>query len=307
MMISTSILNAKDRVESVLKLNRTNTSYVHIDVMDGKFVEDIQFKINEINAINMVTKYPMDIHLMVNDPIKYILELKNMNIGYITFHLEIRRGKEKIIAKIRDMGYKVGISIKPDTDISKLEPYLKDIDMILVMSVEPGKGGQEFLDSTVERVNQVKKMIDDGGYNIKIEVDGGINDTTITKLSNVDIAVVGSYIINSDDYYSSIQKLLKNNKDNIKVDSNNKNKDKLIYKILLGIGIIPYLFLILSGIYSTIYGIIFFSSIIYGLDAFLTVSILVVFIYWPIYLISLFLIIFSIIKLRKLKKLSSLK
>ena len=208
MMISTSILNSSDRVESVLKLNRTNTSYIHIDVMDGKFVDDTQFKLNEINAVNRVSKYPMDVHLMVNDPISYIVKLKDMNISYITFHIEIRKNKEKIIKLIKDMGYKVGISIKPDTDIEKLIPYLDDVDMVLIMSVEPGCGGQKFIDSTLDRIKQVKKLIKESKRDIKIEIDGGIKGDNISKLKDVDIAVVGSYIINSDNYYEVIEKLL---------------------------------------------------------------------------------------------------
>lgn len=219
MEISTSILGSKNRIEDVIKLNRTNTSYIHIDVMDGKFVGDTQFSVNEINAINRVVKYPMDVHLMVNDPISYIVKLKNMNIRYITFHLEIRKRKEKIISMIKEMGYGVGISIKPDTELEKIKPYLKDIDLILVMSVEPGKGGQKFIDSTVDRIKEVKKLVDDGGFNIKIEVDGGINDETITKVSDADIAVVGSYIIESENYYMRIEKLLSNRK-GVKIVSN---------------------------------------------------------------------------------------
>lgn len=208
MMISTSILNSNDRVDSVLKLNRTNTSYIHIDVMDGKFVDDTQFKLNEINAVNRVSKRPMDVHLMVNDPISYIVKLKDMNISYITFHVEIRKNKDKIIKLIKDMGYKVGISIKPDTDIEILRSYLDDIDMILVMSVEPGRGGQKFIDGTLDRIKEIKKLIKESKRDIKIEVDGGINGENIFKLNNVDIAVVGSYIINSSNYYDIIEKLL---------------------------------------------------------------------------------------------------
>ena len=167
MKIATSILNSSDRIESVIKLNRTNTSYIHVDVMDGKFVSDKQFSVKEIKAVNLVTKYPMDVHLMVSDPLKYIEELSGLNISYITFHLEIKKDKKKIISKIKELGYKVGISIKPDTDLSELVPYLSDIDMILLMSVEPGMGGQKFLNSTVKRIKEIKKMIVDGGYNIE--------------------------------------------------------------------------------------------------------------------------------------------
>jgi len=229
MMIATSILNSKDRINSVLKLNRTNTSYVHIDVMDGKFVSDTQFSLNEITAVNRVSKYPMDVHLMVNDPISYIVKLRNMNISYITFHLEIRKNKDKIIKLIKDMGYKVGISIKPGTDIEKLRPYLDDIDMILVMSVEPGCGGQKFIDSTLDRVKEVKKLIKESKRDIKIEVDGGINGENISKLSDVDIAVVGTYIINSNNYYDVIEKLLgRDTKKEIK-----KNKKSILLLMII--------------------------------------------------------------------------
>lgn len=371
MEISTSILNATNRVESVLKLNRTNTSYIHVDVMDGKFVSDTQFKINEISAINRVTKYPLDIHLMVNDPIKYVLEFENMNIEYVTFHLEIRRSKEKIISKIKKMGYKVGISIKPDTDINKLIPYLKDIDLVLVMSVEPGKGGQEFLKTTVDRVNEVKKLIDDKEYDIKIEVDGGINDKTISKLQNVDIAVVGSYVIKSDNYYRQIEKLLnlventsnKNAKVNStvisnflivssllvifsafcmelgktfnlfelinahpfvyfvgflglsfglfmrpifksdinKVDKMNKEyvlkRERLLYSVLLGIGIMFALGLLFYCLYD---------CLIAGFDIELFVLEIVVYLisFWPIALLGILFIVVGIVRLNEIKRLS---
>lgn len=208
MKIATSILNSSDRIESVIELNRTNTSYIHIDVMDGKFVDDTQFSVKEINAINLVTKYPMDVHLMVNDPSLYIEELGNMNIRYITFHLEIKKDISKIISKVKALGYKVGLSIKPNTDIEDLRPYLKDIDLVLIMSVEPGKGGQKFLNGTAKKIKELRKIIDREGYNVEIEVDGGINDVTITKLVGVDIAAVGSYIVKSDNYYRSINFLL---------------------------------------------------------------------------------------------------
>lgn len=209
MEISTSILNADDRIEAIVKLNRTNHSYVHVDVMDGNFVSDTQFNVNEIRAVNVVSNYPLDVHLMVDDPMKYINKLDDLNIKYITFHVEIKKNVSKIISKIKELGYGVGLSIKPDTDIEELVPYINDIDMILVMSVEPGKGGQKFIDKTIDRIKKIKKIIDKNKYNIKIEVDGGIDDKSITMLDGVDIAVVGSYIIKSDNYFGRINKLLK--------------------------------------------------------------------------------------------------
>ena len=248
MEISTSILNSSDRIESVIELNRTNNSYIHIDVMDGKFVSDTQFSIKEIGAVNLVTKYPMDVHLMVNDPLKYINELENMNISYITFHLEVKKDIKKIIDKIKELGYKVGISIKPNTDVQELVPYLKDVDMVLIMSVEPGLGGQKFLNSTLKKIRDLKKIINKEGYSIKIEVDGGINDATIKKLDGVDIAVVGSYIVKSDNYYNSVNGLLKsfnNRGKNIKLIKIKKFLLNLIFVfciILLGLILIKFNF-----------------------------------------------------------------
>lgn len=209
MKISTSILDCANRVDGVLDLNRTNTSYIHVDVMDGKFVPKEQFmNLGEITAVNRVSMKPLDVHLMMDNPISYIDELKGMNIEFITVHLEIDNDLKKIFSRIRELGYKVGLSIKPGTDIKELELYLSDIDLVLVMSVEPGLGGQKFMDSTVKRVNQLKDLILKSGRNILIEVDGGINNETITKLENIDIAVVGSYITKSDDYYKRIENLL---------------------------------------------------------------------------------------------------
>lgn len=209
MKISTSILNAENKIKSILELNNTKTSYIHIDVMDGKFVTDTKFNtIKEISDINNNAKRKLDIHLMVENPIEYINKLDNMNIEYVTFHIEVEKNIKEIISKIKSMGYKAGISIKPNTNINKLVPYLKDIDLLLIMSVEPGKGGQAFLPNTIERIKEIKNLIIKNNYNIKIEVDGGINEKTITKLENVDIAVVGSYITKSDNYNARIDTLL---------------------------------------------------------------------------------------------------
>lgn len=243
MEISTSILNADDRIEAIVKLNRTNHSYVHVDVMDGNFVSDTQFNVNEIRAINIVSNIPLDVHLMVDDPIKYVNKLNDLNIKYITFHVEVKKNISKIISKIKELGYGVGLSIKPDTDIEELIPYLKDIDMILVMSVEPGKGGQKFLNKTIDRVKKIKNIITKNKYDIKIEVDGGIDDKTITMLDGVDIAVVGSYIIKSDNYSGRINKLLKVTDTLIKkdIDMNDINKGIILYKFWFVVSILLFI------------------------------------------------------------------
>lgn len=203
--ISTSILSSNNRPECVEQLNKTTTDYIHIDVMDGLFVPNTQFKIDEINSLIAKSKKKIDIHLMVENPEYYLNNLlPNDNIEYITIHIEILKDIPNIINKIKSSGFKVGLSIKPQTDMSALDPYLSNIDLVLIMSVEPGFGGQKFIDDTGKRIEEIKKK----KSNLIIEVDGGINDTTIKKIKNTaDIAVVGSYIINSQDYQSAINNL----------------------------------------------------------------------------------------------------
>lgn len=209
MKISTSILDCQDRLKGVSKLNGTSTSYIHIDAMDGKFVPGLQFQdIEEVIKINQVAEKKLDVHLMMADPSAYIKELDNMNIEFITIHLEIDKDIKEIFSQIRGFGYKVGLSIKPGTDVKEVEPYLNDVDLVLVMSVEPGLGGQKFMDSTVKRISQLKELIDKSGRDVVIEVDGGINDETILKLDGADIAVVGSYIVKSDNYQERIDSLI---------------------------------------------------------------------------------------------------
>lgn len=306
MKIAASILDCKDRINSVLELNRTNISYVHVDVMDGKFVPSVHFdNMGEIRGINLVTKYPMDVHLMMDNPIEYIKELGNMNIEFITIHLEIDKDKKEIFKSIKDLGYKVGLSIKPNTNIREIEPYLDDIDMVLVMSVEPGLGGQSFIESTVDRIKELKELI--GSRNILIEVDGGINSETITKLEGVDIAVVGSYIMKSDNYYKSVEELRNFNsniKDEIKEDSldiNKIKKKKMLYRILLGIGILPFICLLIWSLILSFLGFEFLFSITYGIQAFYESIIIYGIVFSPILIIGLILIIVSIVKLKKLK------
>ena len=257
MEIAVSLLDCKDRVKSVLNLNKTNIGYCHIDVMDGNFVPNNQFEdIKEIVNINSVANYPLDVHLMVENPIDYIKKLGHMNIEFITIHLEIDIDKMEVFKSIRNLGYKVGLSIKPKTSIKELEPYLDDIDLILVMSVEPGIGGQKFIEETVDRIKELKELINKCGRNILIEVDGGVNKETITKLDGVDIAVVGSYITKSDDYCKSVNELFVSKEvdaceiimdDNI-VSCKIKEK-QILYSALLGISILGFIVLIFMAIF----------------------------------------------------------
>lgn len=202
--ISTSILSSTDRLNSIKKLNNSNTDYIHIDTMDGIFVPNKQMNIDEIIELEKNSTKPLDIHLMVENPEIYINKLQNKNIKYITIHIEIDKNIDNIIKKIKSYNYKVGLSIKPNTNISTIIPYLDKIDLLLIMSVEPGFGGQEFIPSTLEKVKQLRKI----NESITIEMDGGIKDTNINQLKEyIDIAVVGSYITKKENYNEAINNL----------------------------------------------------------------------------------------------------
>jgi ribulose-phosphate 3-epimerase len=141
---------------------------------------------------------------MVENPITYIERLENKNIEYITIHLEINKNIQELITKIKSLNYKVGLSIKPNTKTEALIPYINNIDLVLIMSVEPGFGGQKFMPNSLEKAKQIKKL----NSKIIIEIDGGINDTNINEVKKyVDIAVVGSYITKNDDYQKAINSL----------------------------------------------------------------------------------------------------
>lgn len=207
MEISTSLLSIKeDKKEKIKKLGNSSTNYIHLDVMDGNFVANKVEFIEEKESL-LQTNKPLDIHLMVEDVDFYIEKYKDFNPTYITFHLEVDKNILLLINKIKQI-CKVGISIKPNTDIKYLKPYLNIVDLVLIMSVEPGKGGQEFMNQSIPKINQLYDLREKNNYSYKIEVDGGINSDVIKKLSKCDIAVVGSYITNQDDYEKQIRNLI---------------------------------------------------------------------------------------------------
>ena len=207
MKLSVSILNAKDKEKTIKELNKTDISYFHIDVMDNIFVSQYSFSYQEVIELSSLSEKQLDVHLMHNNPLSYIEKIKDLkNIEYITIHLEIDKDIKYILNKIKDYGYKRGLSIKPNTNIDKIKPYLDDIDLILVMTVEPGYGGQPFLEDSPNRIKEIKRLIQD--KDILLEVDGGINNETLSLVKEADIAVVGSYITTSDDPISRINNLL---------------------------------------------------------------------------------------------------
>lgn len=210
MKIAASFLDIKENiVEEVTKLSNENVDYMHLDVMDGIFVENKTYTFEQFyDIVKFITK-PKDVHLMVSDVKKYIDEFANLNPEFITFHYEAVSEVSSVINYIHEKGIKVGISIKPSTDISEIVDYLNYVDLVLVMSVEPGRGGQTFIDSSVKKIEQLYNLRENQNYNYLIEVDGGINDQTIKLCEKADICVVGSFITKQN-YSEAIEKL-KNN------------------------------------------------------------------------------------------------
>lgn len=193
MKISASFLSIKDNVkENISNLVDTDIDYLHLDIMDGEFVPNKSFDIEEIKRIIDYRK-PLDVHLMVKDVYKYIDDFKELKPLYITFHYEIDEDTMEVISYINKLGIKVGLAIKPKTRVEEIIPYLPFVDLVLIMSVEPGLGGQEFIDMR-DKIDMLVKL--KGDY--KIAVDGGINLDTIKLIQGSSIAVIGSYITSGD-------------------------------------------------------------------------------------------------------------
>ena len=201
MKLALSVLQIKDE-EKLKSIKYLDVDYIHLDIMDGIFVPN---KTDDISDIIKTLDKPIDVHLMVSDVISYINKYALLHPEFITFHVEAVKDPIEIINYIKSKNIKAGISIKPNTSIDEIKDYLYLVDLVLVMSVEPGYGGQKYLDSATNKINELK------AYNgkFKIEVDGGINDETIKNVTSCDMVVVGSYITNGD-YETQIKKI-KNN------------------------------------------------------------------------------------------------
>ena len=205
--IAGSFLKIQDDFDKIKSLDLV-CDMVHFDVMDAKFTERATLPISKMKEAVLSLDKPFDVHLMVRNLKKYIDEVAGLNPSYITFHVEATLDVLEIINYIHGKGIKVGIAINPETDIEKLYPYLKLIDLVLVMSVKAGAGGQTFIDIT-DRLSKVLKYREDNNLSYVIEVDGGINDTTIRFVRDADIVVAGSFITNSENYQSQVYKLKK--------------------------------------------------------------------------------------------------
>ena len=193
MKVAVSILNSTNIKRDLELLNNTSCDYLHIDVMDNKFVTNQNDPYDNLKYYENLYNKRLDVHLMCEKTIPYINKYINLNTEYITIHVELKEDIEKIIKYIKEYGIKVGLAIKPSTDVRVIEPFIDDIDLVLLMSVEPGYGGQKFINTTNLRIKELKELIKD--KNILISVDGGIDNITKSMVEEADILVSGSYIL----------------------------------------------------------------------------------------------------------------
>lgn len=212
-IVSASILSADlcKLGEEISRAEKAGCQYIHFDVMDGVFVNNISYGIPVLKSVSKIVNSVLDVHLMIIDPLKYVKVFADAGADIITFHYEAESDCMETIEAIHEAGKKAGISIKPSTPVSVLEPYLEKVDMILVMTVEPGFGGQGFIYETLDKIAELKSMLNSRGLSVPIEVDGGINDTTVHKAAEAgaEIMVAGSYIFNSPEIEKSVQLLKK--------------------------------------------------------------------------------------------------
>lgn len=197
-ILSPSILSAdfKNLEREIVETVNAGAKYLHVDVMDGKFVPSISFGMPVIKSIRSATDIVFDVHLMIEEPIRYIKEFVESGADIITIHLEACEDVQATIDKIHEYGVKAGLSIKPGTPVEALIPYMDKVDMILMMSVEPGFGGQKYIEESTERIREVKKMLVERKLSTDLEVDGGINvdNVSIVLEAGVNIVVAGSAI-----------------------------------------------------------------------------------------------------------------
>lgn len=205
MKVSVSVLKEYDRlIPAVKKVNESKADFLHVDVMDGKFVDNKKFPLEVVRDVKLISKKMLDVHLMVESH-ELIKEYALLNPDYLTFHVEVI-DDFTLIDYVKSLGVKVGLAINPETDVKKLIPYLDDIDLVLFMSVNPGAGGQEFKEDVIEKIREIKKV---APSDLIISIDGGVNNKTINlcKYAGCDMVVSGSYITNASNYDDKIIEL----------------------------------------------------------------------------------------------------
>ena len=210
-LIAPSILAADfaNLQRDVELVNNSQADWFHIDIMDGVFVPNISFGMPVLKAIAKHAKKILDVHLMIVEPERYIKTFAELGSNILTVHFEACKDLTQTIMAIKAEGMKAGVAINPDSSIYVLEPFIAEIDLVCLMSVQPGFGGQSFIEGTYEKIQQLKKLIHKKGAATKIEVDGGVTAANAKKLNNLgaDVLVTGSFVFKSEDPYTTIADL----------------------------------------------------------------------------------------------------
>ena len=207
-LIAPSILSADFTClgDEIRTVEAAGADWIHADIMDGHFVPNITFGPMIVQAVRQVTRLPIDVHLMIEDPDIYVPEFVKSGADWISVHVETCKHLNRSIQQIKELGAKAGAVLNPATPIDSLEWILEDLDYVLIMSVNPGFGGQAFIPNSLQRIMTLRKMIDDRGLATLIEIDGGVNTKTIAEIAaaGVDVFVAGSAVFNSNDYGQTI-------------------------------------------------------------------------------------------------------
>ena len=211
MKIAPSILSADfgNLAEDVRKVSEAGADYIHVDVMDGHFVPNLTMGPMIVEAVKKATSVPLDIHFMVENIPFFIDMYKHLKPEFISFHIEEEKHINRVIQKIRNEGIRPAVVLNPATPVSLLEYIISDVDMVLLMSVNPGFGGQKFIPSVLDKIKELRDLANRKNPELLIEIDGGVNDKNASLLreAGVDILVAGSFIFKSDDYKKAIESL----------------------------------------------------------------------------------------------------
>ncbi len=210
-LIAPSLLSADfaNLIKDIEMLNSSQADWFHLDVMDGMFVPNISFGIPVIKAVKKHTQKPLDVHLMIEDPDRYLADFKAAGADILTVHYEACRHLHRTIHAIKDLGMKAGVVLNPHTPITVLENVITDLDVVLLMSVNPGFGGQKFIENTYNKIKRLKALINETGSKAIIEIDGGVTLDNAPELvdSGADVLVAGSTVFGSDNPTETIEKL----------------------------------------------------------------------------------------------------